>query len=237
MNKHPWLRKPLSVLERCKGGPVTSRILRRIVAEHMDEKEHHFYRINLEHRFTQAFDEDDFLWSHSIKSSPVLLCAHVDKVSECPGYDDRLGVAIAETLHLRERLACDVLLTDGEETGNSSVRRVPEEYWERCYFCLVLDRRGGFDVVNSYHGRPTCSEDFAKAILQRAPGWHLQPGGLGSDAEVVAQHLPTVNLSVGYMNEHSTRESYNPAWHWNAYCLVKRCIEERDAIMENVSRA
>ncbi len=208
---------------------MTTNLLQRIVAEHVEEEE---YCTNLEHRFAQGFGDRGFLWAHSSQWSPVLLCAHIDKVKGCPGYDDRLGVAIAEALYIREQLACMVLLTDDEETGNSTVHRVPDEYWERCCFCLVLDRRGGFDVVTSYHGQPICSEAFAQAILRRARGRKACGGGLGSDAEVIAQHLPTVNLSVGYRDEHTPQETYNPAWHWDTYRLVRRCIEQRMGILE-----
>ncbi|MCK9629346.1 MAG: hypothetical protein M0R37_12245 [Bacteroidales bacterium] len=124
------------------------------------------------------------------------------------GYDDRVGVAAI--LHLAEttQQPIGVLLSVGEEIGESSASLLGE-YQRKWFSCaLVLDRWGTTDLVTRVGITRTCSEDFAAMIAEALRGWGYAPC-LGRQSDVVPLHAAigdAVNLSVGFYSEHTATE-------------------------------
>jgi tripeptide aminopeptidase len=75
---------------------------------------------------------------------------------------------------------------------------------------IVVDRRGTRNIVTSYAGIvPFCDDNYGRIFetagaLAGMPDWKMTHGGL-SDAKVFTHH-PSVNLSVGYAQEHTEFE-------------------------------
>lgn len=148
---------------------------------------------------------------YGYRGEPVCcFSAHLDTHPDGVGYDDRVGVAII--LHLIEHTTIPLafVLTTGEETGGSGSQAfVPPPEWGSVKHCVVLDRRGDSDIVcDSPRGR-FCSEDHARGVqdvLARNGIKYAPCKGGTSDAVNLRKHWPTVNLSVGYWDEHTRSE-------------------------------
>jgi hypothetical protein len=163
-------------------------------------------------------------YSYHQGSLPILLVAHVDTVFDslieekklksedicksstiwCApahglGADDRAGVYIVSKI--REQLDCSLLLTDGEETGGRGALRFAEENKDDFLAIVEFDRRGKNDAV--FYG---CRNiDFIKTVTT---SYFQYNTGSFSDISIIAPSadIAAVNLSCGYMNEHSTGE-------------------------------
>ncbi|MFC0469287.1 M20/M25/M40 family metallo-hydrolase [Halalkalibacter kiskunsagensis] len=166
----------------------------------------------------------------------VLLSAHMDTVEEFDagreiledgtsltsssgilGADDRAGIAvILETLSRIHKTnfngALKIVFTVKEEIGCVGSREIDTDFIEDVDGAIVVDRRGTRDIVISNGGTSFCptgyGEVFEKAgRLLGMDDWKTTAGGL-SDAKVFAGYgIPSVNLSAGYMNEHTDWES------------------------------
>jgi len=157
------------------------------------------------------------------KKIPVLLFAHLDtkqKEDEAPkhilfdpdyrvmwtpetlGADDRAGVYAV--LKLIEQRNCSVLFTTGEERGGLGAKEFVKHYSRNKWGFragIQLDRRGKEDAV-FYKNR---AEDFQEWVT--GFGFTKTTGSF-TDISVVgpAWKMNTVNLSVGYYNEHLASE-------------------------------
>jgi tripeptide aminopeptidase len=167
----------------------------------------------------------------------ILLSAHMDTVyAFCPqreiiedrtilkssagilGADDRAGIAVILELldtirytHFKGTLK--IAFTVEEEFGCRGARHIDPTFLQDVDAAIVVDRRGTRDIVTSWAGIvPFCSEDYGR-IFEKAgeiagmPDWKMTKGG-SSDAKIFAEHgIPSVNLSVGYQNEHTDDET------------------------------
>lgn len=148
---------------------------------------------------------DDYGNIWGAKGTPhTLLCAHLDSVPGTPGHDDWAGVLVI--LHAA-RTCNDMawLLTVDEEIGQRGAQLAKPDLSgiERC---VLFDRHGDSDCVYysgscTYSSRPHADRLCAELSVH---GLQYVPceGGL-SDARVLKNALPTVNLSVGFDNEHT----------------------------------
>ena len=136
----------------------------------------------------------------------ILGVAHLDAVlaapciasrrhAACPQLDDRLGVFVL--LHLLPTLDCppfDVLLTDGEESGQSTAQgfKQPRQY----NWLFSFDREGGTTALYDYGGG-----DFEKLVKS----YNLSPAhGTYSDiCELDDLGAKAMNVGTGYKNQHS----------------------------------
>lgn len=163
---------------------------------------------------------EDFIYAAG--SIPVLLVAHYDTFEESPRYikndngiltgrignkphqlgaDDRAGIyAILETIPKHH---CHVLFTGGEERGgigataftNSGIK--PD-----VNYCLQFDRKGANDAVYYWADNP----DFEDFISEH--GWETADGTYTDICEICPYlGVMGVNLSIGYMNEHTVLET------------------------------
>lgn len=166
----------------------------------------------------------------------ILLNAHLDTVFEFEperkiirdgniwssskgilGADDRAGVAVL--LHLAEHLQYSsfsgkvkFIFTVEEECGLIGAQQVNDDFLRGVVAAIVVDRRGKGDIVTSCGGYiPFCDERYGAffeqvALEENLSGWKTTAGG-SSDTRIWAEHgIQSVNLSVGYGNEHTEGE-------------------------------
>lgn len=181
----------------------------------------------------------------------ILLSAHMDTVDEIIpgreiieegtilrssagilGADDRAGIAvIMETISRIHQTnfngTIKITFTVEEEIGCCGSRNIDPQFIEDVDAAIVLDRRGTRDIVTSYANIvPFCSEEYGQKFeeagrLAGMPDWKVTPGGI-SDAKVFAEMgIQSVNLSVGYQNEHRDEDLVN----YNATYETVKLIE------------
>ncbi|WP_317890846.1 M20/M25/M40 family metallo-hydrolase [Paenibacillus arenilitoris] len=155
------------------------------------------------------------------------------------GADDRAGIAVilevARTIR-RTRFAGTLKLafTVREEIGLVGSRQLDPRFMTDIDAAVVADRRGTRDIVTSYAGRiPFCPASYGQ-LFERAgalagmPDWKTTAGG-SSDAGVYAQQfgIPSVNLSVGYRNEHTELETVDCAAAFETAVLIGTALHHR----------
>lgn len=166
-------------------------------------------------------------------SATILLSAHMDTVrgvladrkliddkgvimsnKGALGADDRAGIAIIlAVLRNLKKINFNghikVAFSREEEIGCKGAEKIDPKWYEGTDLAIVCDRRGNRDIVAGC-GMAFCSnevgffmEDVSKMLDMN---YNCVEGGI-SDAMVFAQEgINSINLSVGYMNEHTERE-------------------------------
>lgn len=143
---------------------------------------------------------------HPSGQAKVLAVAHVDylrsgvvhknnrKVIVSSALDDRAGVYIALNMLDDYGIVADVLLTDEEESSNSTVAMIGAGMLQKYNWIVQLDRRGT-DVVT--YGYTELAPKLSKF-------WDVQKGSF-SDIAYLEDINPVsaFNLGVGYHKEHS----------------------------------
>ncbi|MDO9087997.1 MAG: M28 family peptidase [Anaerolineaceae bacterium] len=142
------------------------------------------------------------------------------------GADDRAGMAIIFNIlkDLNENLfqgTLKVAFTVEEEQGQIGAKFIEKNFFEGVDYAISLDRRNGSDVVNKSRFLNYGSEDYSN-LFERASMnlWNDQhrysstEGGV-SDLRVWSQMgIESVNLSIGFYNEHTDKEYLNlEEWH------------------------
>lgn len=137
----------------------------------------------------------------------ILAVAHCDSVTcdtdhfftkngvvWCTRLDDRLGVFTILDILPAMGIEVDILLTDGEESGNSTARFI--EIPKTCeYNWIVQFDRRGTDVVTYQFGE--MDDDIEKFFGK--PGW----GSYSDICELDWLGCSAMNVGVGYHEEHS----------------------------------
>jgi hypothetical protein len=149
------------------------------------------------------------------RGSNVLAVAHLDwvkfnpnpvirkqyqniRISKCPQLDDRLGAWMMLDVLPRAGITCDVLLTDSEESGNSTAESFnpPKKY----NWIMELDRAGSDVVMYDY-------EDKEVRDLMREYEYKVGVGVFTDICELQDLGCKAFNFGVGYHNQH-TDECY-----------------------------
>ena len=192
----------------------------------------------------------------------ILLNAHLDTVYELEpnrtiikdgpiwsssegilGADDRAGVAVL--LHIAEHLfhssfsgKVKFIFTVEEECGLVGAQQIDEYFLWGTDAAIVVDRRGKGDIVISCRGYiPFCDEsygDFFEDVAKTKgfSGWANTNGG-SSDTRVWAEHgIQSVNLSVGYGNEHTEEEYLDVEAAYGTAKLIKGVFENSRELCE-----
>ncbi len=142
------------------------------------------------------------------RDSKILFVAHVDTVQKPrmgiadmqgrmhgAGFDDRLGCKIAWDLGID--LQCDVLLTDLEESGDSTAQHHDlKKYNWICEF-----DRAGDDVV-------TYGMDSERWLNVLGKYWNVN-AGMFSDISFMKTECCAMNLGIGYEHAHSDTSYYD----------------------------
>lgn len=188
----------------------------------------------LQKHYNKVIIDDNYLLAEG--TIPIVLIAHLDTVfNSTPikifydqkekvkwglgggGFDDRAGVwAIVRLIH--EGYRPHIIFTKGEEVGGigaSAVAANPMPFAE-AHFLVELDRQGRNDCVFYSCGNKefqTFIEFFGFKTAQ----------GTFSDISIIAPawDLACVNLSIGYLYEHTLCEILYEDWLEETYTKVK----------------
>lgn len=134
------------------------------------------------------------------------------------GADDRAGIVVI--LECLERLqqsnfqgTVKVAFTVEEEIGCLGAQQIDPSFIHDVDCAIVADRRGSRDIVTGCRGVMLFCEEayglsFEKAgTIAGMNDWSATRNGGSSDAKVFAGFgIPSVNLSVGYLHEHTDAE-------------------------------
>lgn len=167
------------------------------------------------------------------KGATILLSAHMDTVKGVVrdreiiekdgiirsskgalGADDRAGIAIIlEVLRNLEDMEFNgnvkVAFSREEEVGCIGASRIKDKWYKDVDLAIVVDRKGNRDIVVGC-GQAFCSDSvgmFLEEVSKMVDmDWKCTEGGI-SDAMVFSENgVNSVNLSCGYMNEHTDKE-------------------------------
>lgn len=154
------------------------------------------------------------------------------------GADDRAGVAgLIQLAHwIPTTDFCGTIkfiFTVEEEIGLLGARKVDEHFLWESDAAFVLDRRGAGDIVTSCGSvMQFCDDAFGEFIEETAhtaglSGWKTVAGG-SSDTRIWASYgVQSVNLSVGYQDEHSSDEALNVEACFNTVELVLALLRKK----------
>lgn len=143
------------------------------------------------------------------------------------GADDRAGIAaIINTIDVLKQyqIGCHlkIAFTVHEERGQEGASAIDTSFFDGVDFAVSMDRRGETDIIYRYGEIEYCDKSETSFItrlsryLWRENRHHFQAvEGGKSDLLVWSQRgIPSVNLSIGYFNEHHSNEYLNlDAWH------------------------
>ena len=137
------------------------------------------------------------------------------------GADDRAGVA---ALAMLKDEGHAMLIVPEEETGCNGSRefaKICPDLIEQHRYAIQFDRRGGSDLVRYECDNP----DFDDYLLKNLGGYDLATGSFSDICELCpAGGIAGVNISIGFMREHTTSETLNlKQWH-NTVMKVKLMI-------------
>jgi putative aminopeptidase FrvX len=155
------------------------------------------------------------------------------------GADDRAGIAVILELVRNVRRTnfngtLKIAFTVEEEIGLVGSQKLDPRFLADVDAAIVVDRRGTRDIVTSCAGIiPFCHESYG-LLFERAGAmagmndWKATEGG-SSDARIFAETfgIPSVNLSAGYRNEHTERESVDYLATYQTVKLIETVLHHR----------
>lgn len=122
------------------------------------------------------------------------------------GADDKNGVWIILKL-LEKGYKFDFIISECEECGGFGIAKVnPYIDESAASYCLVLDRKGNYDILNK-GGATTYCQALAHNLKNFFnSGYFVTTGGM-SDTQTICKHKESVNMSVAYFGAH-TKDEY-----------------------------
>lgn len=131
------------------------------------------------------------------------------------GADDRAGIAIildvlrrVESIDFNGKIK--VSFSREEEIGCVGASNIDPRWYENADLAIVVDRRGNRDIVVGTWGLTFCSnavgyffEEVGKLVDME---WKCVEGGVSDAMTFSGEGINSVNLSAGYMNEHTSNE-------------------------------
>ena len=134
------------------------------------------------------------------------------------GADDKAGVTVMLYL-IAHNIPGVYYFFIGEERGGIGSGKVSSifekvEHLKGIKRCVSFDRRNYYSVITEQLGMECCSQEFAQALANQynAQGmkFSLDPTGIYTDSASFIDQIPEcTNISVGYFDEHTTKESQN----------------------------
>jgi hypothetical protein len=134
------------------------------------------------------------------------------------GADDKSGVSVMLYL-IAHNIPGVYYFFIGEERGGIGSGKVSSifekvEHLKDIKRCISFDRRNYYSVITEQLGMECCSDEFAKALANQYNSqgmkFSLDPTGIYTDSASFIDQIPEcTNISVGYFDEHTTRESQN----------------------------
>lgn len=198
-----------------------------------------FCKKMLEYNDFETIDGDGYLYGKG--EVPIMLVAHLDTVhTEIPsdlyfdseqgimwspqgiGGDDRCGVYMI--LKLIKDYKPHVMFLEDEEIGCIGAGKMVEKLEKpQINFIIELDRRGRDDCVFY-----DCdNKDFKEYI--KGFGFQEQQGTYSDICKISPEwDVASVNLSVGYKNEHTFSETINVNYMLETYQKVINILEDKE---------
>jgi hypothetical protein len=140
------------------------------------------------------------------------------------GADDKIGVYIM-LLMIRQNIPGMYVFHVGEEVGCLGSKWLKTKYEKiiskRYTHCIAFDRMGYGDVISSQKGRQMTSKKFVDTLAEefnnliKGKGvyiWKPESGVYTDSAEYASLIPECTNLSVGYFNQHGSRERFDTEW-------------------------
>lgn len=128
----------------------------------------------------------------------------------CLGADDGAGLAVMLNLMANGVLG-GYCFTTGEECGGIGANAVHSNYHtflKQYKIAVEIDRAGKSEIIKTQSEGECASEDFTQWLCTQL-GMNHKPSDLGSytDVSTFAMTIPEcVNISAGYLNQHTTKE-------------------------------
>lgn len=182
--------------EKLPNAQVFAKTTQRTYLADKETKEYRTYQEELTHIFID-------------NGANILAVAHRDTVLGskkfartkdgrviCAELDDRLGCYIILDLLPRLGLTYDILLTEGEESGQSTAKDFEPPEGKKYNWIFEFDRRGHDVVFYGYHAK-----EWEKAF--RDKGFNIGHGSFSDIAELESLGCKAVNIGCGYHSEHS----------------------------------
>lgn len=135
---------------------------------------------------------------------------------ECLGADDAAGMFVLFNL-IHAGVPGTYLFTRGEERGGLGAKVIGSRLRRGTYlYAVEFDRKGENSVITHQFGGRCCSDAFARELASRLNAfgldYDLDDTGVYTDVAEFAQAIPEcVNLSIGYVGEHTPGEMLNVA--------------------------
>lgn len=149
-----------------------------------------------------------------IKETGEIVADGVDGKPSVLGADDASGVYLLLEMISRDRPGLYLFFVGEECGGIGSSAYVQDHPHFSANMVVSFDRRGTKDLITHQAGYCTASDTFATALgnamNKLEPTFEYAPcaGGLYTDSKEFAGLVPEcTNIAVGYMNEHTVRES------------------------------
>jgi hypothetical protein len=145
----------------------------------------------------------------------------VDEGAGCLGADNGAGMWLLLEM-IQAGVAGTYVFHRGEEIGCWGSRGVVENYPEflaEHTHAIAFDRKGTTSVITHQMGGRACSDVLGEELCALFGGdYVLDTTGVYTDTAEYVDIIPEcVNVSIGYMNEHSSRESLD-----SAHCVALR---------------
>jgi putative aminopeptidase FrvX len=130
------------------------------------------------------------------------------------GGDDRAGIAIVmEVLRNIDSLSFEgiikVAFSREEEIGCIGSGKIDPKWYEDVDLAIVVDRKGNRDIVTGCYGA-FCSNAvgvfFEEVSKMQGMDWKAVEGGVSDAMTFAYEGINSVNLSAGYMHEHTDKE-------------------------------
>ncbi|WP_058307341.1 M20/M25/M40 family metallo-hydrolase [Gracilibacillus massiliensis] len=153
------------------------------------------------------------------------------------GADDRAGIAIIlEVLRKLERTnfrgTIKVAFTVKEEIDCVGSHQIDQRFIDDVDAAIVVDRRHLRDIVTSFAGIESfCPTAFGQLFEEAAkklgmPDWSITEGGSSDARNYAAFGIPTVNLSAGYLHEHTHEEIVNYLASYETSKLILKMLSD-----------
>lgn len=157
--------------------------------------------------------------------------------SSCLGADCTTGVWIMRQMILA-RVPGVYIFHRAEECGgigSSAIARRGDERLDGVKFAIAFDRKGKSSVITHQLGSRCASQAFVNSIAPMLPGdYRADDAGTFTDTASYTDMISEcTNISVGYYDQHTSRESQDLIHAWNLAEAMKvfdesRLVAERD---------
>lgn len=145
-----------------------------------------------------------------VQKAGLVKLSEAEKDASCLGADCTAGVWLMREMILNQVSGLYVFFREEESGGIGSqwfADNTPEVV-DGIQVCLSLDRKGTDSIITHQAGGRCASDAFARSLAKQMRGYKADDGGLFTDSANLTHLVPECsNLSVGYENAHTTKET------------------------------